>query len=762
MEEMRELLRELLSQYILDTLGYVNTVEEFCETHPGWIQQREVEQSKLNRIKDMADRIDLKFGRVLNAEKKSKAIKEFTKDYLTQVTADRRRKELEDEVKAVLENTLKGLGQLEHFMDAMEKLVVTSLSVFADRNPLCALLQERQPASVRAVITSAKMAAPLLIHFKRDASAFFTPCLLNLEVFNVYLENYIHISDQLCQRIELGKTTTFCREKNEKFMIDSVVEVNEKFMPAMFDHLSHLSDIRMDRHLRLTFLFKESALHFIGLFNQRHVRMLEFLRQLEKRAGKLDKMKTGGYISSVAGSAVGAAGGALTIAGLCLAPATAGLSLGLTVAGIGMGVTSGVNSLTTSVTKVAFKSYQNKKANAAFRHFMEDMQRLQGRLEKVASNICPLEPKVVALVVGKNVGKGGASLGKKINAIVKNASAIELLMGKGVLIGAGKAGLQESKSLVADLPDIGILAQGTPLALSKTLRRCAMASNALFIGLDIFTICKDGVSLAKGSKSKRSQLIRARVALWRTEMDSCQRIHDSLCRGIWRFRKSQQILEKPFYPATDIGKLKPAGETSLLKEPGEEMGLLEEPGEEMGSLEEPGEEMGSLEEPGEEMGLLKESGEEMAVLQQPGEMLGLLEEPGEEMGLLEEPGEMLGLLEEPGEEMGLLEEPGEEMGLLEEPGEEMGLLEEPGEEMGLLEEPGEEMGLLEETGEMLGLLEEPGEEMGVLELHGEVLGLLYQPGTETEKGFCNWIWKFSMVLLLLLFLYVWTENINRK
>ncbi|XP_019905450.2 uncharacterized protein LOC105021494 isoform X2 [Esox lucius] len=665
-------MRELLSRYISDTLSYVNTVEEFCDMHPRWVQQREEEQSKLDRIKDMADRIDLKFSRVLNAEKKTKAIREFTKDYLTQVTANRRHKELEDEMEAVLRDTLKGLGQLEHFMDAVEKLVVTSVFVFADKNPLCALPLGREPASVRAIITSARMAAPLLIHFKRDASAFFTPNLLNLEVLHVYLENYIHISEQLCKRIELGKTETLCKEKNDNFMTDSITEVNENSIPAMFDHLRYLTDIRMDQHLRLTFLFKESALCFIGLFKQRHFRMLEFLKQLEKRAGKLDKMKKGGYISSVAGSAVGATGGALTIAGLCLAPATAGLSLGLTIAGIGMGVTSGINSLTTSVTKVAFKSYQNKKANTVFQCFMEDMQRLQGSLEKVASNICPLEPKVVALVVGKNVGKGGASLGKKINAIVKNASAIEALMGKGVVMGAGKAGLQEGKNIAADLPDIGMLAQGTPLALSKTLRRCAVASNALFIGLDIFTICKDSVSLAKGCKSKRSQLIRARVALWRTEIDSCQRIHDSLCRGIWRFRKSQRALEKPFYFAKDIKSLElPRVEMSLLEEHGEESGLLEQPGEEMGWLE------------------------------------------------------------LPGEEMGLLEQPGEEMGLLEQPGEEMGWMELPGEEMGPLEQPGEETGLLD------------------------------QPGEETDKGFWKWIWNSSKVLMLLLFVYVWTEKISK-
>lgn len=160
----------------------------------------------MKNIKEMADRIDLKFGRVLNAEDKTKALGEFTKDYLTQVTANRRLKKLEKELEAVLKDTLNGLEELDCFMDAVERLVVTSVFAFADENQFCPLPQGREPASVRAVITSARMACPLLIHFKRDASAFFSPCLLNVEVLYVYLENYIHISEKLCERMGLGKT----------------------------------------------------------------------------------------------------------------------------------------------------------------------------------------------------------------------------------------------------------------------------------------------------------------------------------------------------------------------------------------------------------------------------------------------------------------------------------------------------------------------------------------------------------------------------
>nr|XP_055036287.1 apolipoprotein L4-like [Misgurnus anguillicaudatus] len=71
-------------------------------------------------------------------------------------------------------------------------------------------------------------------------------------------------------------------------------------------------------------------------------------------------------------------------------------------------------------------------------------------------------------------------------------------------------------------------------------------NHALFI--DLFFISKDSISLAKGSKSETSPLIRSRVTLWKSELDAWQKIYDSLCIGIWRYRKSQKLLEQPFYP----------------------------------------------------------------------------------------------------------------------------------------------------------------------------------------------------------------------
>ena len=105
--------------------------------------------------------------------------------------------------------------------------------------------------------------------------------------------------------------------------------------------------------------------------------------------------------------------------------------------------------------------------------------------------------------------------------------------------------LLRSEDTIADL---GQAARGSPLALSKAARGFGFAFNALFIGLDVVFICKDSVGLAKGSKSEVSQLIRARARLWRSELESWQKIHDSLQRGLLTSQDSQNLLKMPFYP----------------------------------------------------------------------------------------------------------------------------------------------------------------------------------------------------------------------
>lgn len=310
----------------------------------------------------------------------------------------------------------------------------------------------------------------------------------------------------------------------------------------------------MDKYTRLTFIFQDHAQRFIGVFSQRCSRMEQFLSNLEESAVQLDRMKMGASISTVAGSSVGIAGGILSIVGLALAPVTAGVSLVLTLTGVGLGVTSGVNSVVTGITEAAVNSHHGKNAQNIFQRYMDDVSKILDCLEQASS-----EERLEGLDVvdmfgaGKLIARAGG-VAKSIDVLVDAASAVKVLKSEEVIVTAAKIGLQEAQSarsipkLAADLPDIGQLAKGTPLALSKSARAGFITLNALFIGLDVLFICKDSISLAKGSKSEASQLIRSRAALWTCELEAWQKIHDSLCIGIWRFRKSQEVLEQLFLP----------------------------------------------------------------------------------------------------------------------------------------------------------------------------------------------------------------------
>ncbi|XP_050962205.1 apolipoprotein L4 isoform X1 [Labeo rohita] len=554
--DAREQLQELLTEYVEDTLICISTVRDFCDKQQKWSLQRETELDNMRDIKDRADQVSLKFDHVQRSENKAKAFGEYLWSGITQVTADSKYQELEKELDAVLKDTLEGLLKLDHFLDAVEKLTVTSLFVFTGRS---FLPQGESPESVRSVITAARMASPLLIHFKRNAETFFLPSLSNLDVLAFQLDKYIRITEQICAKMEKKSKSVFWFSdidslKKGEPLVKFSLNLSEDSMQKMLDHLKQLCKIRMDQHTRMTFIFQEHAQHFIGVFSQRRSRMEQFLSDLEESAVQLDRMKKGANISTVAGSSVGIAGGVLSIVGLALAPVTAGVSLALTLTGVSLGVTSGVNSLVTGITEAAVNNHHGKNAQNIFKNFMDDMGKILDCLEQ-ASNEEHLEgiDVVDMFGAGKLIARAGG-LAKGIDALVDAASAVKVLKSEEVIATAAKVGLQEAQSgrnipkLAADLPDIGQLAKGTPLALSKSARAGFITLNALFIGLDVLFICKDSISLAKGSKSEISQLIRSRAALWKSELETWQKIHDSLCIGIWRFRKSQDVLEQLFLP----------------------------------------------------------------------------------------------------------------------------------------------------------------------------------------------------------------------
>ncbi|XP_027033086.2 uncharacterized protein LOC113662440 [Tachysurus fulvidraco] len=552
-QTIREKLQEQLSDYILDTLKYTATAKEFCDRESKWTLQRETELDKMIDIKDRADQITLKFEHVQKAENKPKAFGEYMLSSLTQFKADSKRQVLEKELGEVLKNTLEGLEKLQHFLVAVEKLAVTSLFVFMGES---FMPKGVSSMSVRSVISAARRVSPLLVYFKRDDGAYFLPSLSNVEVLAFQLEKYIRVTQQICKKMESFLSRIISGPEGVPEWINGKSSVKLDFIMSeeqkLCDHLLQLTKIRTDESFRLTFLFGVKAQDFIKLFSERHSRMLQFLCDFDEAAVQLNKMKLGSNISTVAGSSVGIAGGVLSIVGLALAPVTAGVSLALTLTGVGLGVISGANSIVTGITEMAVNKHHGKNANSIFIRFIEDVQKIQDCVDEVASSESPIGDdvlpgdKAVKLVAHTGV------VGKSINGLVEGASAVKALRSEEMIAEAVNLGLQEAKAgrsikgLAADLPDIGKLAKGTPLAFSKTARTGFITVNALLIGLDVLFICKDSISLSKGSRKKVAQLIHSRSVLWRSEVEAWKKIHDHLCNATSCFNNNQEILEQPF------------------------------------------------------------------------------------------------------------------------------------------------------------------------------------------------------------------------
>ncbi|XP_044213967.1 uncharacterized protein LOC122986704 isoform X2 [Thunnus albacares] len=554
MSAAREELQEALCQYMKDTLSYIYTLKEFSERLPEWIDSMDTELRKMTYIKDRGDKINMSFGYI------TKHFSEYIRSKLTLKSDSCKREELEKELAAVLKDTLGGLEKLDCFLDAVEKLAVTSLHLFKE-NQVLNLPQEISPHTVQVCIIAAQLVCPLLLEFKRDGNIFFLPRLQNVEVLAYQLGKYVQTTQKICDKFKKSCFSEFSLKIAMNTVVDLDVNLPEDEIRRMLSHINQLEEIRMDQHFRMVFLFKEkSCCDFISEFSERQPRMLKFLSDLEDSAVQLDRMNTGAKASSVAGSSVGAIGGILSIVGLALIPVTAGVSLALTMAGVGLGITSGVNSAVTTVTEIGVNRKHQRKANEAFQCFMEDVQHLQNCLERVSSQTESIKEasKIDVFVGVRKVATSVGGVGKSIDSLVDAASAFKLLKNEELIASAGKVVAQEGKALrnvprvASDIPDIGQAALKGPLALTNSARAGFIALNALFLGMDIFFVCKDSISLAKGSKTEVSQFIRARAALWHSEMHSWQKIRSSLCQGRLTSQKKQAVLETPFEPEMEI------------------------------------------------------------------------------------------------------------------------------------------------------------------------------------------------------------------
>lgn len=199
----REDLQTALSCYATDTLTFLDEVKRFCATSSKWMLGRESELDMMLDIKTRADSLNPSLKRGTQSQSKGQVLWQYMKSAFTpQASINSSLNELEKELGAVLQGTLQGIKELERFLDAVERLAVTSLHVFMEENQVLHLPKGAGLDVIQVIIIAARRIYPLLVEFKRDAAVFFLPRLQNVAVLSYQLDRYINTAQRMCEKME--------------------------------------------------------------------------------------------------------------------------------------------------------------------------------------------------------------------------------------------------------------------------------------------------------------------------------------------------------------------------------------------------------------------------------------------------------------------------------------------------------------------------------------------------------------------------------
>ncbi|XP_017568768.1 uncharacterized protein LOC108436658 [Pygocentrus nattereri] len=465
--------QERAEEYISDTFTYIETVKDFCGIEPAWTRQRESEIEKMRDIKIKADKLFTCF----------------------------KIKKLKKELGEVLMDTRKGLKEVKPFLDTVEKLAVTSPFVFMDKSfPL----RGKNADAVRSVV-SAKIASPLLIHFKSDDGVFFLPELDKVELLVHQLTKYVCIIKWICKEMITKDKSQVTSNQDDP----SQLSLSTSLSMENVSDLSQLSRIRMEESFRLTFLVNDQE--FAKTYSQHYSKMSQLLSSLENNAVGLDKIKDGYSVLTIIGSFFGILGGILSIlsffTGLTIFPAAIFLTL-KRMGGL-LGIFSGIFYLVTAFVDFVVNKHYVKLVNNNINDFMKHRQYIVDCLKLAASHHH----------AAPQLSQGNMRLG-----CMKVISYFRAIF----------------KSFDAFVDGAVVVEQLDFLKLNTYI---FLGGNAVAILVDLFSISKESWSIFTRKKSKAAQLIRSNTDLWRSEFEAWKRIHECLFKGEQVFRERMVIEE---------------------------------------------------------------------------------------------------------------------------------------------------------------------------------------------------------------------------
>lgn len=235
----------------------------------------------------------------------------------------------------------------------------------------------------------------------------------------------------------------------------------------------------------------------------------EHIAQLRGLADKADKLHRDCTISNLVASSTSIVSGILTIAGIGLAPVTAGVSLGLTVTGIGLGAASAVTGVTTSIVEHT--------SMAAIKDDANKLTSIGGKAEEVLKEVVrDCAPKLVPL--GKTIVKSVEGLNKNIRAF-KLISANPRLAARATrLMNSGSISARKARQVQKAFG-------GTALVMSKGARIAGMATAGVFLLTDVYSLVKQTLHLQEGAKTESAGRIREQAAELEKTLQSLEEIY---------------------------------------------------------------------------------------------------------------------------------------------------------------------------------------------------------------------------------------------
>ncbi|XP_040841285.1 apolipoprotein L3-like [Ochotona curzoniae] len=231
---------------------------------------------------------------------------------------------------------------------------------------------------------------------------------------------------------------------------------------------------------------------FLKEFPQVKAQLEESIAKLHALADKVGKVHRYCTITNVVAASTGAASGILSIAGLALAPVTAGVSLALTATGMGLGAAAGVTGASTAVVEHVTRASAEAEA---------------GRITSSSVN----QVELVAKTVGQSVPKILNVTRKCVQALEdvgKNVHAIKVAQNNTRLVRNAKRFMTTGKISARNTRQVQKAFGGTALAMTKGARFTGAATAGLFFLLDVANLVQESKHLQQGAPSESAQDLR--------------------------------------------------------------------------------------------------------------------------------------------------------------------------------------------------------------------------------------------------------------